>query len=68
MKTVYIGYAFIALVILFATLVKFFKLQFFDVTDAKNLLAGVSVALFIKVINLRRKVNNLEKNENLNDQ
>ena len=65
MKTVHIGYIIVALIILFATFVKFFKLQFFEETDAKNLLAGISIGLFVKVINLKRKVNKIEKKENL---
>ena len=61
----YIGYMFIALVILLATFVNFFKFQFFDVRDAKNILAGLSIGLLIKIINLRRKVNKLESRETL---
>ena len=63
MKTTYIGYIIVALVILLATFAKFFKFQFFNEADAKNLLTGISVALLIKVINLRRTVNMLEKKE-----
>ena len=63
MKAAYIGYIFVALIILLATFVNYFKFQFFDVSDAKNLLAGMSVVLFVKVINLRRKVDGLEKKE-----
>ena len=64
MKAVYIGYIFFALIILFVTFANFFKVQFLDVTDAKNILAGISLGLFGKVINLRIKINRLEINTN----
>ncbi|GEM_PF-3444252 len=63
MKIAYIGYIIVALIILFATFVRFFNFQFFDERDAKNLLAGLSIGLLIKVITLRRRVYKSEKKE-----
>ena len=63
MKLVYVRYTVVAVIILLVTFAKFFHIHFIDEFDAKNILAGISIGLFIKLIRFQMHMNKSEKME-----